>query len=80
VHKFAVDISEDLAQIIEESWARPEPVPPYQIYLKMAFHLFREAQEELKEFRIPPVFGKELSTSSRPPSVSLQVTSTNGMA
>lgn len=34
-----VDISEELAKIIEESWAREETIPPYQIYIKMAYHL-----------------------------------------
>jgi superfamily II DNA or RNA helicase len=51
--KFCIDISEELAQIIEESWARLEPVSPYHIYLKIAYHLAHEARSGLNEFDIP---------------------------
>ena len=34
---FAVDISDELAAIIEESWARETPLRPYLIYIKMAY-------------------------------------------
>ena len=36
---WCIDISDDLVAIIEESWARREPIPPYHIYVKMAYHL-----------------------------------------
>ena len=55
-----VDISEELVQIIEESWARTTPIPPYEIYIKIAYHLSQEARAGLTEFRIPPIFGKKL--------------------
>ena len=58
--RFSVDISDELVAIIEESWARTELIPPYHIYLKIAFHLSKEAQDGLKEFRIPAIFGNEL--------------------
>jgi superfamily II DNA or RNA helicase len=58
--KWCLDISEELAQIIEQSWAREEPVPPYHVYLKIAYHLSEEARLGLLEYSIPPVFGKEL--------------------
>jgi superfamily II DNA or RNA helicase len=58
--KWCIDISEDLVQIIEESWAREEPVPPYHIYIKMAYHLAQEARAGLSEFNIPRDFGKKL--------------------
>jgi len=58
--KWCIDISSELAQIIDESWAREEPVPPYHIYLKMAYHLSQEARAGLSEFRIPRDFGKRL--------------------
>lgn len=57
---WALDITDDLADIIEQSWARETPIPPYQIYLKMAWHLSREARQGVSEFRIPKVFEKEL--------------------
>jgi hypothetical protein len=55
-----VDITAELIQAIEESWAREEALPPYQIYVKMAYHLAQEARAGLSEFRIPPEFGNRL--------------------
>lgn len=55
-----VDISDDLVKIIEESWAREEPISPYEIYIKMAYHLSQEARAGLNEFRIPKDFGNRL--------------------
>lgn len=40
--RFCVDISDDLVKIIDESWAREEPIPPFHIYVKMAYHLGRD--------------------------------------
>lgn len=57
---WCVDISEELVEIIDESWAREEAVPPYHIYLKMAYHLSQDARAGLQEFKIPPIFGNEL--------------------
>ena len=51
--RFCIDISNELVQIIEESWAREDLLPPYYIYLKMAYHLSQEARTGLAEFRIP---------------------------
>jgi hypothetical protein len=58
--RWCVDISDELATIIEESWAREELVAPYHVYLKIAHHLAREALHGLSEFQIPPVFGNTL--------------------
>ena len=58
--RWCVDISAELVQVIEESWAREVPLPPYQIYVKMAYHLAQEARAGLSEFRIPPEFGQRL--------------------
>ncbi len=55
-----MDITQDLIRSIDESWAREEPIPPYQIYIKMAYHLAQEARAGLSEFRIPPEFGQRL--------------------
>ena len=57
---FCVDVTDELADIIDESWAREAPVPPYHVYLKMAWHLSNEARAGLDEFRIPSVFGDRL--------------------
>jgi len=48
-----IDISEDLIKVIEESWAREDLIPPYHIYIKMAYHLSQEARTGLSEFSIP---------------------------
>jgi len=58
--RWCLDISEELAQIIDNSWAREKTVPPYHIYLKIAYHLSQEARAGLSEFRIPRDFGNRL--------------------
>ncbi|MBI3989588.1 MAG: NgoFVII family restriction endonuclease [candidate division NC10 bacterium] len=58
--RWCVDISEELVHLIEESWAREELIPPYHIYVKMAYHLSQEARAGLSEFRIPRDFGQKL--------------------
>ena len=55
-----LDISTELADIIDESWARETPLPPYYIYLKMAYHLSQEARAGLSEFSIPGDFERRL--------------------
>jgi len=57
---FCIDISDELVQVIEQSWARDALIPPYHIYVKMAYHLSREARVGLNEFRIPREFGNTL--------------------
>lgn len=57
---WCVDISKELMQVIDESWARPKPVPPHHIYINMAYHLSREARSGLAEFRMPIEFGNTL--------------------
>lgn len=58
--RWCLDISGELAEIIEQSWAREDPIPPYHVYLKIAYHLSEEARLGLLEYSIPHVFGKEL--------------------
>lgn len=58
--KWCLDISDELVQIIGESWAREELIPPYHIYVKMAYHLSQEARAGLAEFKIPRDFGNKL--------------------
>ena len=57
---YCIDITDELAEIIEESWARTELIPPYHIYLKMAYHMSQEARAGLSEFNIPSDFGDRL--------------------
>jgi len=58
--KFCLDISQELADIIDNSWAGENEIPPYYIYLKTAYHLSEEARAGIKEFVIPPEFKKDL--------------------
>lgn len=58
--RWALDVSAELAAIIETSWAREEPIPPHHIYLNMAYHLSTEARAGLSQFRLPARFEQEL--------------------
>ncbi|HOM64051.1 MAG TPA: helicase-related protein [Dysgonamonadaceae bacterium] len=58
--RFSLDISEELADIIDNSWAADKVIPPYYIYLKTAYHLSREVRNSISEFSLPSVFKKEL--------------------
>lgn len=51
--RWCVDISKELIEIIETSWAREDLIPPYHVYVKMAYHLSQEARTGLHEFNIP---------------------------
>ncbi len=53
---WALDISEELAQIIDESWAGERAILPYHIYLNMAYHLSREQRAGASQFRLPRRF------------------------
>ena len=51
--QFSHDISEEIIKLIEESWAGAELLPPYHIYMKMAWHLSEDARKGLTDFFIP---------------------------
>jgi SNF2 family DNA or RNA helicase len=44
----------------KSSWAREEAIPPYHIYLNIAYHLSTEARAGLSQFRLPARFEQEL--------------------
>ena len=58
--KFCLDITKELIEIIDNSWAGEKDIPPYYIYLKTAYHLSEEARSGIKEFTIPPEFRSDL--------------------
>ncbi|MGC8561195.1 MAG: helicase-related protein [Phycisphaerae bacterium] len=58
--KYCLDISQELVEIIENSWARENQPPPYHIYLKMAYHLATDARLSEEEYDIPDEFGNRL--------------------
>lgn len=41
--RFALDITDELANVIEQSWAGENGLTPYEVYLKIAYHLAEEA-------------------------------------
>lgn len=58
--RWCLDISQELAAIIDESWAREQPLKPYYLYLKMAYHLSQEARTGLAEFSLPHELQQQL--------------------
>lgn len=58
--RWCIDITQELIEIIDNSWAADRLVSPFHIYLKIAYHLSREARAGINEFKLPKVFQKEL--------------------
>ena len=58
--RFCIDITKELIDAIDNSWAGEEVIPPYYIYLKTAYHLSADARSGVKEFTMPPEFQREL--------------------
>ena len=58
--RWCIDISNELAEIIDNSWASEKLYLPYHIYLKIAYHLSTEARFGINESKIPRVFQNEL--------------------
>ncbi len=76
---WCVDISKELAEIIDTSWAREAPIPPS--YSEIAYHLSQEARVGLSQFKIPKDFGNQLlafqtaAVRSRPITLTREVVS-----
>ncbi len=56
----SADAAPQLAEILKESWVSEEPLDPYLVYLKMAYHLSQEAREGLVEYGLPASMQNEL--------------------
>lgn len=54
--RFCLELTDELLTILEESWATETLRRPYHIYLKMAYHLSREARAGIAEFQLPRNF------------------------
>lgn len=52
--RYCIDISEDLIALIEESWAAEVSPTPYEIYLKVCYHLSQDVREGQLEYSLPP--------------------------
>lgn len=58
--RYSIDISEDLIDVINDSWASNKEIPPYYIYLKTAYLLSQDARSGIAEYSLPPMFKKDL--------------------
>lgn len=58
--KFSIDVTEDLIEVIDESWASETPLTPYEVYLKVCWHLSRDVREGLIEYTLPPSMRNQL--------------------
>ncbi|MGQ7312022.1 helicase-related protein [Microbacterium arabinogalactanolyticum] len=58
--KFSIDVTADLIEIIDESWASETPLTPYEVYLKVCWHLSRDVREGLIEYTLPPSMRDQL--------------------
>ena len=58
--RYCIDITKELIEAIDNSWAGEEIIPPYYIYLKTAYHLSADARSGIKEFTLTPEFQHEL--------------------
>lgn len=58
--RFCEDITTELIDVIDHSWASENDIPPYYIYLKIAYHLSEEARNGIKEFTLTLEFRHEL--------------------
>lgn len=57
--EFSFDITKDLINLLENSWACQTDVSPYHIYLKIAYFLSQEARQGEIEFKIPRIFAEK---------------------
>lgn len=58
--RFSLDITQDLIEILDESWAAERLVSPYVMHLKVAYHLSRDARAGLIEFGLPDSMQRNL--------------------
>ncbi len=58
--RFTIDITADLIQVIDESWASEEVVDPFLVYLKVCYLVSQEARDGLVEYSLPSRVQKQL--------------------
>ena len=58
--KFTLDITADLIEVIDESWASEKTVDPYLVYLKVCYLVSQEARDGLVEYSLPAAIQKQL--------------------
>ncbi|MCO6483892.1 MAG: NgoFVII family restriction endonuclease [Flavobacteriales bacterium] len=58
--RWAMDITKELIEIIDQSWAGEVQHLPYHVYMKVVYHLSKEARIGLEAYDIPLVFQGKL--------------------
>lgn len=59
-NQFCIDITKELIDAIDNSWAGETRIPPYYIYLKTAYNLSSDARSGDIEYVLPTEFKNEL--------------------
>ena len=57
---FSLDITDDLIELLDESWITEELLDPYLIYLRVCYLVSRDAREGLAEYSIPASIANDL--------------------
>ncbi|WP_193311418.1 helicase-related protein [Georgenia satyanarayanai] len=52
--RFSRPVTTELLDLIDESWATPEPRRPYEVFLKVCYDLSRDVRDGEAEYSIPP--------------------------
>jgi hypothetical protein len=58
--QFSFPITEDLLDLLGESWTNPIPRRPYEVFLKVCYDLSRDVREGLAEYSVPPIIDGKL--------------------
>ncbi|WP_255491579.1 helicase-related protein [Actinotalea sp. JY-7876] len=57
----SIPVTDDILELLEQSWAAPTPRRPYDVFLKVCYDLSRDVREGLAEYSVPSeVSGKLL--------------------
>ncbi len=57
---FCLDLNAPLLALLEDSWASERGYTPYEIYLKMVYHLASEARAGMVQYTLPAEFERTL--------------------
>jgi superfamily II DNA or RNA helicase len=58
--RYTIDITADLVELIQDSWAGDKQPQPYDVFLKVCWHLSKDVREGLAEYGVPTALQKEL--------------------
>jgi superfamily II DNA or RNA helicase len=59
-NRWCIDITHEIIEIIEESWASTIPLTPYELYLKVCYHLSQDARDGANLYELPAEFDEVL--------------------